>query len=64
MEKNLFPFHGLPMIEHVQRRALMEESPADVIVATCDLGVASIIYGYGGKVILTDNTQEQFNSSC
>jgi 3-deoxy-manno-octulosonate cytidylyltransferase (CMP-KDO synthetase) len=56
--KILFPFHGLPMIEHVRRRALMAESPADVIVATCDLDIASIIHGYGGKVILTDNTHQ------
>ncbi|MFZ4377837.1 MAG: cytidylyltransferase domain-containing protein, partial [Saprospiraceae bacterium] len=39
--KILFPFHGLPMIEHVRRRALMSKAFEDVYVATCDEEIAS-----------------------
>ena len=34
--KILFPFYGLPMIEHVRRRALLADSISEVYVATCD----------------------------
>jgi 3-deoxy-manno-octulosonate cytidylyltransferase (CMP-KDO synthetase) len=54
--KILFPFHGLPMIEHVRRRALLCDSIADVVVATCDTEIADAIRGFGGKVIMTANT--------
>jgi len=56
--KILFPFHGLPMIEHVRRRALMSESLAEVIVATCDNDIASVVQGFGGKVVMTANTHK------
>jgi 3-deoxy-manno-octulosonate cytidylyltransferase (CMP-KDO synthetase) len=51
--KILFPFHGLPMIEHVRRRALMSQSLDEVIVATCDNDIASAVRSFGGKVIMT-----------
>jgi 3-deoxy-manno-octulosonate cytidylyltransferase (CMP-KDO synthetase) len=54
--KILFPFHGLPMIEHVRRRALMSKAFEDVYVATCDEEIASVIRSFGGKVIMTANT--------
>lgn len=54
--KILFPFHGLPMIEHVRRRALMSNAVTDVYVATCDAEIADVIRGYGGKVIMTSHT--------
>lgn len=54
--KILFQFHGLPMIEHVRRRALLSNAFDDVIVATCDKEIASVIQSYGGKVIMTSNT--------
>lgn len=53
--KILFEIHGLPMIEHVRRRALMSSSLERVIVATCDEEVASVICGFGGEVVMTDN---------
>lgn len=56
--KILFPFHGLPMIEHVRRRALLSQAVSDVIVATCDEDIASVIRGFGGKVIMTANTHK------
>lgn len=54
--KILFPFHGLPMIEHVRRRALLSDNVSDVYVATCDEEIAEAVSGYGGKVIITANT--------
>jgi 3-deoxy-manno-octulosonate cytidylyltransferase (CMP-KDO synthetase) len=56
--KILFPFYGLPMIEHVRRRALMSTYLSDVVVATCDDSIASTIRGFGGEVVLTDNTHK------
>ena len=53
--KILFDIHGLPMIEHVRRRALMADSLADVIVATCDLEIEKAIRNFGGKVIMTSD---------
>lgn len=54
--KILFPFHGLPMIEHVRRRALLSSAVAEVIVATCDEEIAAVVRGFGGRVIMTANT--------
>lgn len=54
--KILFDLHGLPMIEHVRRRALLSESISNVFVATCDQEIAKVIKAYGGKVIMTNNT--------
>lgn len=50
--KILFPFYGLPMIEHVRRRALLS-TVSDVYVATCDEEIAQVVRGAGGKVITT-----------
>jgi 3-deoxy-manno-octulosonate cytidylyltransferase (CMP-KDO synthetase) len=56
--KILFPFHGLPMIEHVRRRALLSQAISDVMVATCDEDIAGVIRGYGGRVVMTANTHK------
>jgi 3-deoxy-manno-octulosonate cytidylyltransferase (CMP-KDO synthetase) len=56
--KILFPFHGLPMIEHVRRRALLSDRITDVYVATCDEEIAATVRGFGGKVIMTANTHK------
>lgn len=53
--KILFLFHGLPMIEHVRRRALLSDAVSDVYVATCDEEIAKAVRGFGGKVIMTAN---------
>ena len=53
--KILFPFHGLPMIEHVRRRALLSEAVSEAYVATCDEEIAAVVRGFGGKVIMTSN---------
>jgi 3-deoxy-manno-octulosonate cytidylyltransferase (CMP-KDO synthetase) len=54
--KILFPIKGLPMIEHVRRRALLSDVFSDVFVATCDEEIANVILGFGGKVIMTADT--------
>ena len=41
------------MVEHVRRRALLSQKINDVYVATCDNSIASVVAGYGGKVIMT-----------
>jgi 3-deoxy-manno-octulosonate cytidylyltransferase (CMP-KDO synthetase) len=56
--KILFPFHGLPMIEHVRRRALLSDSISEVVVATCDDDIASVVRGFGGKVVMTADTHK------
>mgnify|MGYP000026360525 CR=1 FL=1 len=53
--KVLFNFFGLPMVEHVRRRALLSGYLSEVYVATCDNEIADTINSYGGKVILTSN---------
>jgi 3-deoxy-manno-octulosonate cytidylyltransferase (CMP-KDO synthetase) len=54
--KILFPFHGLPMIEHVRRRALLSKSISEVVVATCDEEISETVRSFGGKVLMTANT--------
>lgn len=54
--KILFPFHGLPMIEHVRRRALISGAVSEVYVATCDEEIAEVVRSFGGKVLMTGNT--------
>lgn len=53
--KILFKFHGLPMIEHVRRRALLSKHIQDVYIATCDEEIKKEITAFGGKVIMTSN---------
>ena len=51
--KILVDIHGLPMIEHVRRRALLSDSHSEVNVATCDNEIKDTVEKYGGKVIMT-----------
>jgi 3-deoxy-manno-octulosonate cytidylyltransferase (CMP-KDO synthetase) len=60
--KILFPFHGLPMIEHVRRRALISNVFSEVYVATCDDEIASVINRYNGKVIRTGSNHKNGTS--
>lgn len=54
--KILYEFYGLPMIEHVRRRALLSKLISDVYVATCDQEIADTVNNFGGKVIMTADT--------
>lgn len=51
--KILTNIHGLPMIEHVRRRALLCPSLERVVVATCNTEIASVVRSFGGDVIMT-----------
>ena len=53
--KILHPFHNLPMVEHVRRRALLCDTIFKVLVATCDEEIADQILKYNGEVIMTSN---------
>lgn len=60
--KILYKFHGLPMIEHVRRRAFLSKHINDVYVATCDQEIKDEITSFGGKVIMTSNKHKNGTS--
>lgn len=51
--KPLLELAGLPMIEHVRRRALLCKQFAEVVVATCDRVIAEAVARYGGRCLMT-----------
>lgn len=51
--KPLLPIRGLPMIEHVRRRALLCGRFSDVVVATCDREIREAVERFGGRVVMT-----------
>ncbi len=51
--KPLKEIRGLPMVEHVRRRALLSGAFSEVWVATCDREIARCVRRYGGKVRMT-----------
>ena len=53
--KPLLNIQGLPMIEHVRRRALLCGKFTDVVVATCDNEIKDAVQNYGGTVMMTSN---------
>jgi len=57
--KPLVEILGLPMVEHVRRRALLARGVSDVVVATCDRSVFDAIVGFGGRAVMTANTHER-----
>jgi len=54
--KPLLSIRGLPMIEHVRRRALACRGFCDVVVATCDPEIAETVRHFGGTVIMSSPT--------
>ena len=62
--KILFPFAGVPMIEHVRRRALLAQGLDSVTVATCDVEIADVIRANGGDVIMTADTHINGTTRC
>ena len=57
--KPLASLHGLPMIEHVFRRAKLCSQLDEVYVATCDDDIRDAALGFGARVIMTSNTHER-----
>lgn len=51
--KPLVKVCGLPMVEHIRRRALLSGAFSEVVVATCDGEIAEVVEGFGGEVIMT-----------
>lgn len=65
--KLLHEFYGLPMLEHVRRRALLINGVRDVIVATCDKEIFELVISYGGRAMMTsdgcDNGTERISEA-
>ncbi len=57
--KPLAPILGLPMIEHVYRRAAMSPLPEAVYVATPDREIAQAVESFGGQAIMTSPSHER-----
>ena len=57
--KPLAQLHGLPMIEHVFRRAQLCDQLDAVYVATCDEEIRAVAQDFGATVIMTSATHER-----
>src|SRR5262245_52634741 len=57
--KPLVPILGLPMVEHVRRRALLASGVDEVVVATCDASIFDAIAAAGGRAVMTADTHER-----
>jgi 3-deoxy-manno-octulosonate cytidylyltransferase (CMP-KDO synthetase) len=57
--KPLVNIMGLPLIEHVRKRALLAKESDLVVVATCDLAIKEAVEKAGGIAIMTKDTHER-----
>jgi 3-deoxy-manno-octulosonate cytidylyltransferase (CMP-KDO synthetase) len=57
--KPLVPILGLPMVEHVRRRALLASGIDGVVVATCDRSILDAVAALGGRAVMTADTHER-----
>jgi len=57
--KPIVPILGLPMVEHVRRRALLSEGIDLVVVATCDRDIKDVVEAAGGRAVMTKDTHER-----
>lgn len=57
--KPLAPLRGLPVVEHVFRRARLCDQLDEVYVATCDDEIRAVAQGFGATVIMTSATHER-----
>lgn len=57
--KPLIKILGLPMIEHVRRRAQQISSLDEVFVATCNPEIAKVVESFGGQVVMTSSRHER-----
>ena len=57
--KPLAKIQDIPMVEHIRRRALLADSVADVVVATCDQEIVDVVRAAGGKAVMTSNKHER-----
>ena len=56
--KPLLEVRGLPMVEHVRRRALLCKEFSEVVVATCDREIAVAVERHGGVVVMTSSAHK------
>ena len=56
--KILLNLHGLPMVEHVRRRALISKYLKEVYIATCDNVISDKLSKYGVKTIKTSKSHK------
>lgn len=57
--KPLAPIQGLPLIEHVRRRALLVHGVDVVAVATCDESIKEAVEACGGHAVMTKDTHQR-----
>jgi len=57
--KPLVPILGLPLVEHVRRRALLAQGVDLVAVATCDEPIKATVEASGGCAVMTKDTHER-----
>lgn len=58
--KPLVRLLGIPMVEHVRRRASLPAAGVDeVIVATCDASIRDAVIAAGGKAVMTADSHER-----
>src|SRR3954452_5264076 len=58
--KPLVHLLGVPMVEHVRRRAALAEAGVDeVIVATCDTSIMDAVTHAGGRAVMTADTHQR-----
>ncbi|MEM1156911.1 MAG: 3-deoxy-manno-octulosonate cytidylyltransferase [Verrucomicrobiota bacterium] len=57
--KPLEKIAGLPLVEHVRRRALLASGVDQVVVATCDIQIKDYIESQGGIVVMTSDSHER-----
>lgn len=57
--KPLVPILGIPLVEHVRRRALLARGVELVVVATCDDAIKKAVEACGGYAVMTKDTHER-----
>src|SRR3954452_18675532 len=50
---------GLPMIEHVFRRSIMNQRFSEICIATCDREIADVSESFGCRAIMTSDTHQR-----
>lgn len=50
---------GLPLVEHVRRRALLAQGVDLVVVATCDESIKETVEAFGGYAVMTKDTHKR-----
>ena len=62
--KVLLQFNGIPMIEHVRRRAALNQESIEVFVVSGDPEIINLVRSMGGRAIQTFEEHENGTSRC